>query len=83
MKFVVSLYRKQVEEGRVFLHEQPSNAKSWILPEIRGMMKELGAHVVEADHCMFGLRTWGATKQALSPAQKPTQFMPNSRALGS
>ena len=49
MKFVVKLYRKQIDHGRVFLHEQPSHARSWMIPEIRNMMSEAGITLVEAD----------------------------------
>ena len=59
MEFVVRLYRKQVEGDRVFIHEQPAHATSWALPVIRKMMEETGVDVVEADQCMFGLKTWG------------------------
>ena len=59
MEFVVKLYRKQVEQDRVFIHEQPAHATSWALPVIRRMMEETGVDVVEADQCMFGLKTWG------------------------
>ena len=39
MRFVVSLYRTQIRNGRVFLHEHPKNAKSWMLEEIRRLQK--------------------------------------------
>ena len=38
MKFVVKLYKKQVDQGRLFLHEQPAHAMSWIIPEVNIMM---------------------------------------------
>ena len=82
MEFVVKLYRKQVEGGRIFLHEQPAYAKSWAIPAIRKMMREVGVDVVEADQSMFGLKTWGENKAQLVPAKKPTRFMTNSQPLG-
>ena len=82
MKFVVKLYRKQVDGGRAFLHENPAHAKSWCLPVIRKMMREVGVDVVEADQCMFGLKTWGKSRSQLVLARKPTRFMTNSRSLG-
>ena len=82
MEFVVKLYRRQVEAGRVFIHENPAHATSWALPVIRKMMKEVGVDVVEADQCMFGLKTWGNGRHQLVPAKKPTKFMTNSRAVG-
>ena len=41
MEFVVGLYRKQLEAGRIFIHENPAHATSWALPVIRSMMREL------------------------------------------
>ena len=82
MEFVVKLYRKQVEGGRVFIHENPAHAKSWALPCIRKMMRELGVDVIETDQCMFGLKTWGKSNSQLVLAKKPTRFMTNSQALG-
>ncbi len=38
--------------------------------------------MVEADQCMFGLKTWGKSKSQLMLAKKPTRFMTNSQALG-
>ena len=82
MRFVLKLYWKQVAEGRVFLHEHPRHATSWMLDEVRQMMKREGITIVEADQCMFGLKTWGDNRSKLVPAKKPTRFMTNSRALG-
>ena len=57
MGFIVRLYKKHLEGGRIFLHENPAHAKSWALPCIRRMMREVGVDVVEADQCMYGLKT--------------------------
>ena len=81
MDFVVRLYRKQVEAGRVFIHENPAHATSWALPVIRKMMAEAGVDVVETDQCMFGLKIWGSHKHQLVPARKPTKFMTNSPCI--
>ena len=82
MRFLVKMYKIQVDQGRVFLHEQPAHAKSWMIPEIRSMMAETGVTVVEADQCMYGLKTTGKDRKSEVPAKKPTKFMTNSRALG-
>ena len=82
MEFMTRLYKKQVEGGRVFIHENPAHAKSWALPCIRKMMRQLGVDVVETDQCMFGLKTWGSTRSQLMLAKKPTRFMTNSRSIG-
>ena len=39
MEFVAKLYKKQIDAGRVFLHEQPAHARSWALPCIRRIMR--------------------------------------------
>eukprot|EP00973_Karenia_brevis_P080860 11217079-Karenia_brevis.AAC.1 len=39
IQFVVKLYAKQIEAGRVFLHEHPANATSWDLEEIAELTK--------------------------------------------
>ena len=82
MEFVVRLYKKQIDAGRFFIHENPAHAKSWAFPCIRKMMRELGVDVVETDQCMFGLKTWGSSKAQLVWAKKPTRFMTNSRSIG-
>ena len=64
MEFMAKLYKKQVEGGRVFLHENPAHAKSWALPCIRKLMRDQAVYVVEADQCMFGLKTWGITSRS-------------------
>ena len=81
MEFMVRLYRKQLEGGRIFLHENPAHAKSWALPCIRMMMWEIGVDVVEADQCMYGLKTWGRSRAQMVLAKKPIKFMTNSLSL--
>ena len=71
MEFVVKLYRKQVEAGRVFIHENPAHATSWALPVIRRMMKEVGVDIAETDQCMFGLKTWGRANISSFPLVSP------------
>ena len=70
LEFIVSLYRKQVRAGRIFLHEHPKNATSWMLDAVKRMVKEEGVVVVEADQCMFGLKTWGGLQIEISPSQE-------------
>ena len=82
MEFMVRLYKKQLEGGRIFLHENPAHAKSWALPCIRRMMREVGVDVVEADQCMYGLKTWGKSRAQMVLAKKPIKLMTNSRSIG-
>ena len=82
MKFVIQLYRKQLEAGRVFLHEHPASAKSWSLAEVQDLAREQGVTIYRADQCMYGLKTWARGRKEMVAAKKPTKFMTNSRALG-
>ncbi|MDA8583908.1 hypothetical protein N9L68_06725 [bacterium] len=81
MRFVINLYRKQFDAGRAFLHEQIATARSWGLKEVKDMMQEAGVDVMTADQCMYGLKTWCATRYQWVPAKKPIRFMTNSRAI--
>ena len=78
MEFVVRLYKKQIDAGRFIIHENPAHAKSWALPCIKRVLRQAGVEVVEADQCMFGLKTWGNHRSQLMLAKKPTKFMTNS-----
>ena len=64
MQFMVKRYKKQVDAGRIFVHENLAHAKSWALPCIKRMAREAGVHIVEADQCMFGLKTWATTSRS-------------------
>ena len=75
MEFVTRFYKKQIEAGRLFVHENLAHAKSWALPCIKKMLREVGVDVAEADNCMFGLKTWGKHRSPLVLAKKPTRFM--------
>ena len=35
LKFVIELYKQQIEAGRWFLHEHPAGATSWGMGEVR------------------------------------------------
>ena len=82
MRFMISIYKMQIEAGRIFLHEHSAHAKTWHMKEVKNMVKEQGVTLIESDQYMFGLKTWGTNKSKLVPAKKPTKFMTNSRALG-
>ena len=58
MRLMVEIYRMHIEEGCIFLHEHPAHARSWHMNEVSKLMKEQGITLVEADQCMFGLKTW-------------------------
>ena len=45
IKFMISIYKLQVEAGRLFLHEHPAHARSWHMKEVRNLMKEQGVTI--------------------------------------
>ena len=81
IKFVVQLYRMQLKEGRVFIHEHPARASSWDLEEMKELMQEEHVYSAFADQCMYGLKTHGRTRDEIKSAKKPTRFLTNSWAL--
>ena len=68
MKFVIQLYRKQLEAGRVLLHEHPASAKSWSLAEVQKLGKEQSVAIYRADQCMYGLKTWARGRKEMVAA---------------
>jgi len=81
IKFVISLYRLQVREGRLFLHEHPAGASSWGLKMVQDLMKEEGVVTSIADQCQYGLMTQAERTSGVTPARKRTRFMTNSIAV--
>ena len=82
MRFVIGLYRKQVQEGRVFLLEHPKNAKSWMMEEVKRLASKEGVSIVESDQCMFGLTTWGGQQVEASPREEAYEVHGESKAIG-
>jgi hypothetical protein len=80
LKFMAEVYKKQVENGRWFLHEHPASASSWSLQEIQAVLNMEGVGMVTGDQCMYGLKTWGMNGKEAS-AKKSTGFMSNSKAI--
>ena len=56
IKFMIAVYRRQLREGRWFLHEHPDRASSWVLDEVRKLMLGEGVVTTVAHQCMYGLR---------------------------
>ena len=82
IKFVVGLYRIQLEGNRWFLHEHPSGASSWDMQEIRKLEEETGVRISVADQCQYGLRTWSKNRKVRDKAaRKRTKFMTISKEL--
>ena len=51
---VVPLYIEQIEGGRYFLHEHPSQATSWVVGSIAELQRIPGVGRVVGDQCQFG-----------------------------
>ena len=51
LEFVAQLYHEQVQGGRYFLHEHPSQATSWDKKSIKSVAELLDVKVVWADQC--------------------------------
>ena len=65
----------------MFIHEHPKGATSWGMRQIQKLAEEEEVDVVEADQCMYGLKTRGKGKSEWIPAKKPTRFLTNSRPI--
>ena len=76
--FMFKLYKRQMEEGRFFLHEHPAHATSWRLEEVTKLGDRKGVHIVTGDQCMFGLTTTRRGGRQVAAARKRTKFMTNS-----
>ena len=42
LKFMVEIYKKQVEEGRYFIHEHPAGTSSWHIKEMVELLQMEG-----------------------------------------
>ena len=80
LRFVISIYWKQVKNGRHFLHEHPATAVSWKDEAMLRLMKFPGVHVTVADQCMYGLTSPSPGGEKL-PAKKPTRFLTSSSQM--
>ena len=73
LRFMMELYREQVEQGRYFLHEHPAYATSWG-EECVDEIKELeNVDTVVGDRCQYGQESKDG-----HPVKKATQWMSNS-----
>ena len=82
LKFCFKLYRKQISEGRYFLHEHPAAASSWEIHEVRELMTDPNVFAVVAHMCALGLKTTMPNNPDREvPVKKPTRFLTNSWVL--
>ena len=80
LDFVVSLYREQVEAGRLFIHEHPQHAASWMEASVEKLMRIEGVGRSDADQCQYGQEAQSGQNRG-SPVRKPTGFMSNGQHI--
>ena len=80
IEFMMAAYRRQLKEGRRFLHEHPASAASWGLKKVQEMMEGEGVMATVADQCQYGLLAKGDNGDMV-PAKKKTKFTTNSQAI--
>ena len=72
MRFAIKLYRLQAESNRFFLHEHPSSATSWKMPEMLKLMSDLNVEKSVAHMCRYGMKS--ADEFGGGHLKKPTDF---------
>jgi hypothetical protein len=72
LAWMCKLYRKQMSEGRLFLHEHPGSATSWNEECVLEVLQQTGVARITADQCQLGQET-----EQGEPIRKPTGFMSN------
>ena len=72
LAWMCKLYRKQLSEGRLFVHEHPANATSWNEEFRLEVLQHTGVSRITADQCQLGQET-----DKGEPIRKPTGFMSN------
>ena len=73
LRFVLSLYKLQLDGGRHFLHEHPAGAQSWQDDWMLRLLKHPRVRTVVCDQCMYGLVTHSSQTGQPVAAMKPTR----------
>ena len=79
LRTAVKGYRKQLEEGRYFLHEHPKGAKSWEEKCIKDLAADERVYTVEGPMCRWQMESSDLYGKGL--VYKMTRWMTNSRRL--
>ena len=80
----VRFYRRQLDEGKYFLHEQPSASTTWQDPEMLALMSLPGVVRVEGPQCYWTRSSpegLPRAKAARNIARSQTSFVTNSPCL--
>ena len=68
-----SIYRRQIDRGKWFLHEHPASAFSWREDDVQALQRNPFVQTIVGDQCQYGLVTPDAhDKSKLVPDLKPT-----------
>ena len=73
LRFVIRLYRIQLDQGRHFLHEHPQSARSWQDEHMVDLLADPRVGITVSDQCEYGLFTPGPDGQPRR-AKKPPQW---------
>ena len=63
VKFVMETYKKQMDEGRLFLHVQPVGSRSWSHSEVSKMRMDARVRTTVGDLCTFGVNNQSPGKR--------------------
>ena len=77
LRFVIGIYKIQLEGGRHFLHEHPESATSWKDDAMVGLLRRPRVSTTVSDQCEYGLLTPGPNGEP-TPAIKPTRWASSS-----
>ena len=80
LRFCVKQYKKQVREGRYFLHEHPDQAWSWKLDFMVELMEMEGVSRVTGHQCCWGQQTVDYDGE-MGLVLKPTGWLSNSPCI--
>ena len=75
----MKLYAMQVQAGRFFIHEHPSEAESWQEDCVTAIAALDGVDIAIVDMCAMGMRV--DTGELQGPARKRTKLLSNSQEI--
>ena len=78
--FSLEIYEGQLREGRHFLHEHPTGARSWQEPRMKELLEHSKVRSVVAHLCQYGMTTKGESGERVA-ARKSTRFASSSSAI--
>ena len=76
LTFVCRLYKKQMDAGRLLLHEHPAYATSWGERAVRRVLSREDVESTIMDQCAYGQKSFRGL-----PVKKPTRWMSKSEPI--